>query len=298
MSRRIIRVAVAVAGIVIILVTAHLLYLQSMKASETYPQDTFLSTVTKKKALIVTAHDDDAYSFAGTILGLVAQGWDISQVSFGRADEEKNQLFYSLAKTEGLSNVYLLKLPYRKDTSRNAWLPFPVERFPDVFNVDTIYHALAALIDSLQPSVIFSLDDSIGGYGHPDHVFISKQVIAYCNHNKTHPGFSVQKVYQAVFPPSMAEKILVRNSTSDINLYKMGQQQYHCSGMPLPDVQVNIYSYARQKKQYMNSFSPHDRKNIGKISPFYNWYPWWVYFRIFNKEYFRVVENQVPEATF
>ncbi|MFT3826627.1 MAG: PIG-L family deacetylase [Chitinophagaceae bacterium] len=290
-SKRIIRVTVAVAGIFIILVTAHLCYLQSMTAAETYPADNYLSSVSRKKALIVTAHDDDAYSFSGTIFKLVADGWDISQVCFRRTDDERNQLFYKVTNRQGLTNTILLSMPYRKDTSYNAWLPFPVERFPEVFNIDTVYNALATLIDSLQPSVIFSLDDSIGGYGHPDHVFISKQVINYCNNNKARPGFPVQKVYQAVFPPSMARSILLKNTTSDINLYKMGQQQYHCTGMPLPDVSVNIYPYARQKKTYMNGFSAHDRKNISKISPWYNWYPSWVYFRIFNKEYFRIVDT-------
>jgi len=60
--------------------------------------------------------------------------------------------------------------------------------------------------------------------------------------------------------------------------------------MPLPDVYVNIYDQARQKKAYMNGFSAHDRKNINKASPYYNWYPYWIYFRMFNKEYFRVLK--------
>ncbi|MCX6251900.1 MAG: PIG-L family deacetylase [Bacteroidetes bacterium] len=273
-------------------VGAHLFYLNSMTARETYPVDTYLDHVFGKRAMIVTAHDDDAYSFAGTIAKLTGDSWDIRQISFKMKDSLKNELFYELAKNEELEGVDLIEAKYRNDleTNKMPYMPIPYEKFPSVFNHDTIYHYLSSLIDNYQPDIIFTLDDIIGGYGHPDHVFISKLVVEYCNRNKNNPGFSVKRIYQSVFPPSMAENFLVKNSWSSINPYLAGKKIYQCQGMPNPDVYVFIYPWGRQKKEYMNSFDPLDRKYIAKFSPGYNWYPYWIYFKIFNKEYFRVIQ--------
>lgn len=286
-----IRFAVIIlAALLLIAVSAHLCYIYSMTADEQYPADTYLNTVPEKRALIITAHDDDAYSLAGTVLTLIRDGWEVSQVSFKRQkDPENNEVFLRAAAKEGLKEVTLLDIPYRKDTSYDAYMPSPYSNFPNIFNIDTVYASLSEEIERVKPAVIFSLDDVIGGYGHPDHVFISQQVVRYCREHKNSPGFTVQKIYQAVFPPSMAEAILIRNSWVTKNPYILGKKAYNCNGMPLPDVQVNIYAEAKKKKEFMNGFAAHDRKNIDKASPYYNWYPYWIYFRFFDKEYFRVL---------
>ncbi|RYG46490.1 MAG: PIG-L family deacetylase [Chitinophagaceae bacterium] len=284
------RILVIVLVIFILMIGGHLSYVYSMSADEEYPADSFLQTDIPKRALIVTAHDDDAYSLSGTVLQLVRDGWEVSQVSFKRINDPENDArFLKIGKAEGLKEVSLLDIVYRKDTSHASYMAFPYADFPKVFNVDTVYKALALHIERIRPTVIFSLDDVIGGYGHPDHVFMSQQVLEYCRRNKDQPGFTVRRVYQAVFPPSMAEAILVKSSWVSENPYTIGKKNYNCDGMPLPNVHVNIYDVAQKKKEYMNSFSAHDRKNIGKASPYYNWYPYWIYFRIFDKEYFRVL---------
>jgi len=285
-----IRTLLIITTLFIMLVIAHLLYLNTMTAKEVYPEDHFLQHVVHKKALIVTAHDDDAYSFSGTIYQLIQDGWEISQVSFKREEEERNRIFYALAKQQGLMQVTLIDgyiLPSAKN--KTPYKPVPYAHFAEVYAIDSVYHQLSDIINAYQPSVIFSLDDSIGGYGHPDHVFISQQVVRYCNEHQHMSDFPVQRVYQCVMPPSMAESILVKNSWASANIYTEAKKQYGCNGMPLPDVCINIYQQAANKKQYMNSYSAHDRKNIAKISPYYNWYPSWLYFRMFNKEYFRTL---------
>lgn len=284
------RVLITLLILFVAAIAAHLCYVYSMSPDEKYPADTYLQGNIPKRALIVTAHDDDAYSCSGTILKLISEGWEVSQVSFKRKrDPEKNELFYRLGKKEGLKEVILLDLPYRKDSSARAYMPFPYVDFPKVFNTDTVYAALAEHIERIKPSVIFSLDDVIGGYGHPDHVFISQQVAEYCRRNKDRADFTVRRIYQCVYPPSMAEAVLIKDSWVSENPYIRGKKEYNCNGMPLPDVQVNIYVFAKKKKAFMNGFSAHDRKNIAKASPYYNWYPYWIYFRIFDKEYFRVL---------
>ena len=89
----------------------------------------------------------------------------------------------------------------------------------------------------------------------------------------------------------MAEAIMVKNSWTEFNPYTEGKKVYKCKGMPLPDVGVDIASQGGSKKEYMNGFSEKDKKNIRKFAPYYNWYPAWLYFRIFDKEYFRVIKT-------
>jgi len=283
--------AIVIATLFVAFVTVHLFYLNSMAAIETYPADSFLEKASGKTAMIVTAHDDDAYSFSGTIFKLVSEGWTVRQISFKRKEEEKNEMFYKVGRLQKLQGIDLIATKYRNDLDTNTRPYMPVTDFDAVFNHDTIYSDLSALLDKYKPEVIFSLDDSIGGYGNSEHVFISRLVVEYCNRNKDVKDFSVKRIYQAVFPPSMAEAIMVKNSWTEFNPYTEGKKAYKCKGMPLPDVCVDIADQGASKKEYMNGFSEKDKKNIRKFSPYYNWYPSWLYFRIFGKEYFRVIKT-------
>ena len=288
-----------IVSVSLVLYAALFFYVRSMKADEKYPEDSYLGSVNNKTAVIVTAHDDDAYTFSGTIAKLVSEGWNIRQISFKRRDERKNELFYSIARIEGLKGVDLITPDYRidLDTNKATYMPFDLSLFPVIFRTDTVYGELEKLLNKYKPVVIFSLDDSIGGYGHPDHLFISRQVVEYCNRNRVNPGFFVKRIYQFVFTPSMSRKIILENSWSKISPFREGMRIYHCAGMQVPDVEIKISSWSGVKKDYMNSFSAHDRKNIQKFAQFYNWFPAWIYFRIFDKEHFRVIniENRAAE---
>ena len=46
-------------------------------ATEMYPDDVFLDSVTNRRAFIIVAHDDDDCAMSGTIAMLTAKGWTI-----------------------------------------------------------------------------------------------------------------------------------------------------------------------------------------------------------------------------
>jgi LmbE family N-acetylglucosaminyl deacetylase len=278
-------------------ISAHLYYLTTLRATETYPQDTFLASIKNKKALIVTAHDDDAFAMAGTINRLVEEGWEIRQICFSaQQGRKRDEIFEKIAKKQGLLGVDFLHIKHRNDldTNKTPFMPIAIKNFSLIFNTDSTYTALAEKIDQFQPEVIFSLDDQIGGYGHPDHVFISRLVIDYCKKNQQKAGFSVKRIYQAVYPPSMSEAINVKerlHNWSSMNPYLAGKAIYNVDGMPVPDVEIKIYEWANEKKMYMESFPPQDLRSIKKVAPAFHLYPAWIYFKIFDKEYFRVIAN-------
>ncbi len=280
------------------IIVAHLYYLNTLNATETYPEDTFLENINNKKALIVTAHDDDAFALAGTISKLISEGWEIRHVCFtSQKGKERDEIFEEIARKQGLVGVDFLSIKHRNDldTNKTPFMPIAIKNFGFVFNTDLTYSALAEKIDQFQPEVIFSLDDQIGGYGHPDHVFMSKLVVDYCKQNQAKTGFSVKKIYQIVYPPSMAEAINVKerlHNWSSVNPYIAGKTVYKVDGMPEPNVEINIYDWAGDKKKYMESFPQKDLKNIKKFAPAFHLYPAWIYFKIFDKEYFRVIDTQ------
>jgi N-acetylglucosamine malate deacetylase 2 len=284
-----------IAVLLALLVSAHLWYLNSLNAVENYPDDTFLASEKNKKALIITAHDDDAFAMIGTVSKLISDGWEVRHLCFNSqwGGEEKDKLYTEIAKKQGLAGVEFLNIKYRNQQDSSSYMPIKVEKFGAVFNRQAVYNALVEKIEQFAPSVVFSLDDQIGGYGHPDHVFISKLVVDYFKENKNKNSVTIRRIYQGVYPPSMAEAINVKESLhnwSTVKPYVVAKEVYQVEGMPNPTTEINIYDWAKEKKTYMESFPQKDLRNIKKFAPAFHFYPYWLYFSIFDKEYFRVIE--------
>ena len=74
----------------------------------------------------------------------------------------------------------------------------------------------------------------------------------------------------------------------NIPTYHKGKKIYVCDGMPAPDVEIDISSFASTKKEVFLAHASQHR-NIERYYSFYQYYPGWLYFGIFNKEYFRII---------
>ena len=283
-------------GIAIILigicaVAAHIIYLFTLTPKDKYPEDTYLKTEQKKSALIIVAHDDDAAPFSGTTSLLAANGWDISFLCFytdyWRPEDNPTRKLEmkNIAEIQGLKNIELIDftITNRLDTMEKPWMPIPYNKFPDYFKIDSLKMYIQDAINKYKPNVIFTLDSDIGFYGHPEHVLVAQTVVDVCSSYKDTLGFSVRKIYQYVWPKSQAEKIM---GNSDV--YSEGKRIYGCDGMPSPDVQINISLFSKTKKRVFLAHASQHR-NLKKFFPYYHYYPGWLYFGIFNKEYFRII---------
>lgn len=238
----------------IIAVGAHIYYLSTLAATEKYPSDTYLATATNKVALIITAHDDDAIGSAGTIAQLCADGWTIRDRCFfeeaglyAAKNAAKNPLrkeaLRTVAALQGLAGVDPVDFNYRHDSmTEKAYMPMPYEKFAANYDLDSLSGYIASYIEQYKPSVIFTLDEVMGGYGNPDHVVISQLVLKYCLLHRGDPGFPVERIYQPVFPPSLSKNIFKGNPT-----YAAAMEVYQCEGMPMPDVEVKITAQASLK---------------------------------------------------
>lgn len=178
--------------------------LKKFAATEIYPKDTYLDTVANKRALIIVAHDDDDCIMSGTIAKLTANGWTIKQLSFevhNTPGENRNAAHIICEGSEKILEDGLYRLG--ADTVKYPYMPIPYEEIEKQFLHEKVAVALIALVNEFSPSVLFTLDNIKGGYGHPDHIFISQLVLDLFKENKINTQF----IYQGVITRHMEAEI-------------------------------------------------------------------------------------------
>ncbi|MEQ8471099.1 MAG: PIG-L family deacetylase [Marinoscillum sp.] len=267
--------------------------LESFMATENYPKDTYLDTVANKKALIVVAHDDDDCMIAGTVAQLTANGWQIKQLSLVRhIDANTGQ---NPASIICLGNELILEdgiYRHDLDTMKSPYLPIPYDEIDRQFLREKVANALVQKINAFQPSVIFTLDNQKGGYGHPEHIFISQLVVDLFSTNE----IDAERIYQSVYTDHMEHTIvdtwlkekMVRWGYPHAS--DLANELYGIDGMPEPTVEVNIFSAAQTKMDYLRGYPEKARKNLRKFIPYYEQFDAEIYFGVFDREFFRVIE--------
>lgn len=280
----------------LIAIAGHIYYISILAPTEKYPEDSYLLSAADKNALIIVAHDDDMATTAGTITQLCKNGWNIREMCFYqqgglyfKKDSAKNpirkQSLQQAVAIQGLQGAEPMDFNFRNDmATEKPYMPMPYSNFPVNYKLDSLTSIIAAYIEKYNPSVIFTLDSVIGGYGNPDHVMISQRVIDYCRKHKNDSGFSVKKIYQPVFPPSQSERVLTK-----MPVYNEAKKVYHCDGMPIPDVQFSYGETSKEKKEVMQAYTT-EQNSFKQICPYYSWYPHWIYFKIFDRDFFKVVD--------
>ncbi len=267
--------------------------LRAFAATETYAEDLFLDTVSNKKAMIVVAHDDDDCAMSGTIAKLTARGWTIRQLSFTEHVDPatgKNAAHIICAGNEAILDDGIYR--HGLDTMQAPYLPIPLEEIEKQFLRDKVARALIGKINAFGPSVLFTLDNVKGGYGHPEHIFLSQLVLDLKNDS----SIRVQRIYQSVYTDHMEHAIV--DTWLKARMEKWGyphastlaNELYGIDGMPEPTVQVTIAGFEETKMRYLRAYPEEVRKNLRKFIPYYEEFDAGTYFGIFDREFFRVME--------
>lgn len=268
--------------------------LKKFVATEIYPNDVFWDSVMNKKALIVVAHDDDDCAMSGTIAKLTAKRWIIKQLSLqSHILEETGKNPADIICT---GNELILEDGFYRigvDSMKSPYMPIPYVEIKEQFLTEKVSDALIRIVNDFKPSIIFTLDNEKGGYGHPDHIFISQLVKDLFEEGK----IEIQRIYQSVYTDHM-EREIVDNWLAE-RMKKWGyphtsdvaNKMYGINGMPEPTVQVEISEVAETKMKYLLAYDEEVRKNLRKFIPYYEEFDAKTYFGIFNNEYFRVIEK-------
>lgn len=268
--------------------------LKHFAATESYPEDTYFETVQNKTACIIVAHDDDDCAMSGTISKLTADGWKITQLSL------KTHIIPSIGKNaahiicEGNERI-LGDGIYKNhpDSIEISYVPIPYADIEKYFLKEKVAEALVAKLDEIKPTVIFTLDNIKGGYGHPDHIFISQLVLDLFNENNT----TAERIYQAVYTNHMEHEIVdvwLGNKMKEWgypNASDIANKMYGIDGMPEPDVEVTIGEHGKTKMNYLRAYPENAKRNLRKFLPYYEEFDAETYFNVFRKEYFRVFKK-------
>lgn len=265
--------------------------IQQFAATETYPEDTILQNISPKRAMIVIAHDDDMCAMSGTISQLNKKGWEIAVVSFLRTPEQNAaHLKACKAILDTVMFVDLKPSQYRNDPDK--WdHSISKSAFDTIFNQTIIIEKFLYKIQAYNPSVIFTLDNEIGAYGHPDHVFISQMVIDLAEANL----ISSKYIYQSVLTNHTVNEVMKRRAKLlqswgfEGDNWEIAKETYGVSGMPEPNVQFNIQSEAKLKMDYLRSYNKREKKSIDFFLPAFEKYDAEEYFEVFDREFFRII---------
>lgn len=268
--------------------------LQKFVATESFPDDVFLDSLKNKRAFIIVAHDDDDCAMSGTIAKLTAEGWLIEQLSLqshilsktGKNPAEIICQGNQLLLPDGLYRIGL-------DTMKNPYLPIPYESIKVQFLTEKVSMAILQKVKEFKPSVIFTLDNIKGGYGHPEHIFISQLVKDLFEEGK----IEIEKIYQSVYTDHMEIEIVDKwlavrmKKWGYPNASDLANEMYGISGMPEPTTQIDISEFAGTKMEYLLAYDEDVRKNLRKFIPYYEDFDAKIYFGLFDKEYFRVIDK-------
>lgn len=273
--------------------------LKKFAPTESYPNDVFLDTTSNRKAFVIVAHDDDDCGMAGTIARLTAHGWTVRQLSL-----QKHILSSTGKNPAGIiceGNEMILKDAYYRiglDTMKTPYLPIPYEKIKEQFLTQKVADAIVDKIKDFKPSVVFTLDNVKGGYGHPEHIFISQLVKDLFEEGK----IDIRRIYQSVYTNSMETEIVDKWLAEKMKHWgyphasTIANQLYGIDGMPEPTVQIDITEAAQKKMNYLRNYEEDVRKNLRKFIPYYEEFDAQTYFGIFNREFFRVIEKKSVAA--
>jgi len=144
--------------------------------------------------------------------------------------------------------------------------------------------ALLALILAHRPSTIISFDERVGYYGHPDHAQAGRWAAEIVRAGQGQPGFPVTRLYQATLPaPAIAL------SRRYISAFRTHYPTDPAKGLPAPTIAVPIASEASAKRAVLDAHKT-QVKVIDDVQPGGRRVPAWLYYRLFDREYFALAE--------
>lgn len=273
MKRTLIQAVLLVAVLVIALVLAANVYIndRSVPVTRIAGQN--------DRVLAVFAHPDDEIMVAGTFAKFHANNIPTGLVYLTRGEAGPtgglvSQHELGQARTK---EVHAIKDILGVDYMRV--LDFPDSGVPESSS-EAIKTAMLDAIEEFKPTVIIGFDKDIGLYGHEDHrlagLYLHQLLV------ETNPVF-VKKHYMVTLPPSLIE-LALKMSTHFKERYSKGPSR----GLPKADVAVNIWRFSSTKKSVLLAHKT-QWEVIDDVQPFGMVTPAYLYYGIFDREYFHHV---------
>ena len=223
--------------------------------------------------LAVWAHPDDEITSAGTLAGLARDGAMISLL-YLTAGEAARDTGHSRKELARIRRAEAAEAGRLLGAAEVEVLDFPDGRLADL-DPDLARAAIRARIERFQPSVVLSFDERVGYYGHPDHVMTGRwvrEVVAEAG--------PVRRLYQATLP-----RALIVLALRSVAAFRDNYPKDPAQALPAPTLAVPVARMAATKRALLNVHASQSRV-IADVQPYYDRAPAWLYYRLFDREYF------------
>ncbi len=227
-----------------------------------------------RRVLAVWAHPDDEITCAGTLAAMTRAGAELS-ILYLTAGEA--------ARDTGYSREDLAVVRRQEAQAAGALLgakSVTVLDFPDggltALDPAAPKAAIAAAIVQAQPTVVIGFDEKVGFYGHPDHVAAGRWLREVV---EADPG-PIRRLYQVTLP-----RALIALALKLVQAFRDHYPTDPARALPAPTVAVRISGQAATKRALLDVHAS-QVKIIADVQPYYDRAPAWLYYRLFDREYF------------
>lgn len=159
------------------------------------------------KVLIIFPHpDDEANSLGGTITKLVNSGVEVNYLILTKGEKGNDDAHFddNLKETRSSEAQKVAKILKIKNLILKDYPDNEVDQFKDVLVND-----IRQTIKDVNPDIVITYDES-GGYGHPDHIIVSKVTTELINNefNGVHLWYTStpEKLYKKLSLPEQMAK--------------------------------------------------------------------------------------------
>lgn len=233
-----------------------------------------------RRIMAIWAHPDDEITSAGTLSSLTSAGADLTLVYLTAGEA---------ARDTGYSREELASVRREEAKAAGALLGaahVEVLDFPDSGLTTTdpagAKAAIAGLIERFQPGVIVSFDQQVGFYGHPDHIQTGRWVREVVDEGAP----SVTRLYQATLP-----KALISLALKLVQAFRDNYPADPARGLPPATLAFPISRQAKTKRRLLDVHKS-QAKIIADVQPYYDRVPAWLYYRLFDREYFTLAVDR------
>lgn len=226
-----------------------------------------------KTVMAIWAHPDDEITSAGALAAMAREGAQIIILYLTRGEA---------ARDTGYSREDLAQVRRLEAQAAGATLGahvVEVFEWPDgglaTADGEAIKAVLRERITHWKPSVLISFDETVGYYGHPDHIAVGRWSRELAQEEN-----SVRRLYQATLP-----RALIKLALKLVAAFRDNYPSDPEAGLPAPTVAVPISRMAAAKRRLLDVHVS-QAKVIADVQPGYDKLPAWLYYRLFDREYF------------
>lgn len=241
-----------------------------------------------EKVMFIFPHPDDEITSSGTLKLMDEQGIETSLITFTHGEAGSSNGMVN--ETEPVKKKIALAKIREKElravgqllgVDNQEILNYPDSGIKDI-PADSLKKIIQEKMARYQPTVLFTYDDVIGLYGHPDHRLIAQYTKEIFLAEKGKIGFSPKKLYQVTLPAPMIATAKKISASFKRNFSKNAT-------LPTPTMAVKINHVGEFKKQAMLLHAS-QRPTFNDMQPYFDKIPAWIYYRIFDKEYYAEIK--------